>query len=92
MIQTCILAAIVVFSICCDFVQGLASIIKIVGVNIDELPMQIRIAAAYGRWPLSAVVFFGALFWIRTANKDAVINPDNNIYHDHAHISYLFAL
>lgn len=73
-----------------NFVDLLASIIAKVGYKMEDLPDCIRVASAYGRIPLSIVVFLAVLLWIRHRNKEAILNSDNNYYHNHFYISYLF--
>lgn len=66
----------------------LDSFIENVGFQNSELPDWLRIASAYGRWPLSIAVLIIVWLWICRVNKEAVINLDNNIYHKHAYLSY----
>jgi len=88
--QTCILVTVIILSFVLDFVQVLASIVSNAGLSNSELPPYIRVASTYGRWPLSVTVFIVTLLCIRKINEKAIINPNNNIYHDHAYFSYLF--
>ena len=89
-LQTLVLIVIITLALRFDFSQVLAAIIKAAGISDDEIPLLIRVAVTYGRWPLSCLALLEVLHIIRKDNLEAVINPDNNTYHDYTYISYLF--
>ena len=87
--QLFIIATLICLSFIINFVDVLASIIARVGYKAEDLPNWLRLAAAYGRIPLSAVIILAVLLWIRHKNKERILNSSNNIYHDHPFWSYL---
>ena len=90
--QIALLIAIIVLLCVFNAAELLSSIIKNVGFQNSDLPAWLRISSAYGRWPLSTVIFIVVWLWIRHKNKEGVgvLNPDNNIYHDHSYLGYCF--
>lgn len=86
--QGLVLIALLTLGIWFDFGQVLADFIKTVGYKNDELPDVIRIAAAYGRWPLTLAVLIIVTMRIRRCNKGIILNPNNNIYHNHSFVGY----
>ena len=87
-LQFSAIMTLIVFECIFNASDLLDSFIENVGFQNSELPDWLRIASAYGRWPLSIAVLIIVWLWIRRVNKEAVINPDNNIYHEHAYFSY----
>ncbi len=87
-IQFALLISVVVLACVFNFADILASIIKKVGFQNTDLPNYIRVAAAYGRIPLSITIFILVLLWLRHTNKKVIINKDNNTYHKHTYIFY----
>lgn len=86
--QEIVLMVLVIAGIRYDFAESLESFIKTVGYTNNELPDAIRIAAAYGRWPLTIVVILICILVIRNCNKGSILNSDNNIYHYHSFTGY----
>ena len=87
--QIFILSVLIVLFFVINFADLLASIIATVGYKTEELPHWLRIASAYGRIPLSVAIVVFAIIGIRHKNKETILNPDNNTYHNHFYLSYL---
>ena len=90
-LQTILLIAIAILAVLFDFAEVLASIITKVGLENSDIHICIRAALAYGRWPLSIVVFVVVLHLIRCWNKEIVLNSDNELYHIHTYAGYWFS-
>lgn len=86
--QFVLILAIIILTCVFNVEKILSSLIVTVGFQNAELPAWIRIASVFGRWGVSVAVLAIVWFGIRQMNKEAVINPDNNIYHEHSYIAY----
>lgn len=72
-----------------DYAKVLLDVITKVGFENADLPTMLRVAYAYGRIPLSIVIVGFILITIRKLNGKAVLNSNNNMYHDHIYAGYV---
>jgi len=88
--QTIIILLVIILAFIVDFAKILAEAIVRAQLEKDSLPVWLRVIKAYGLWPLSLSIAVIVIALVYNSNKEAALNGNNDIYHEHTYLSYLF--
>lgn len=88
-VQTVVLCVVAIVLCTMDVNAIVMGILQYASIEINELPVECRLAISFGPRVLSGIIWLAFLWVIRRFNAIDILNKGSD-YHDHYYVSYCF--